>query len=147
MAQAPVNFRRPVVARAAAILLPAGAWDAAPTEMQISNAGSMTMYLAYTRGAVGGAVDYRIEVTAEDPAVLWCRSTVRAVGALVAGVEVVSNIQGEITTYTAEGAGQEGRVIGPMRISDGVRWIRIGARESGNVANPGNLAIACMFGN
>jgi len=147
MAQAPVNFRRPVVARVAAVLLPAGAWDVAPTEMQISNARSMTMYLYYMAGAVGGAFDYLIEVAAEDPALAWCQSTVRAVGVLAPGFDVVSNLQREITTYTAIGVGQENSVVGPISIRDGARFIRVNVRESGNVANPGMLAMQCMFGN
>ena len=142
----PVSFRRPVVARAAAVLLPAGAWDIVPTEMQVSWAGSATLYFYYQAAGAGGAFRWRMEVTAEDPATVWCQSTIYEASVIVPGVDTVSIVNSETFRYTAQGLAQEARVLGPIQISDGARWLRIGAAESGNLAAPGMLAIQVMLG-
>jgi len=141
-----VSFRRPVVARAAAVLLPAGAWDVAPTEMIVSWAGSATLYFYYQAAGAGGAFRWRIEVTAEDPAAVWCRSSIYEAAVFVPGTDSVGLVQREEFQYQATGLTQEAFVVGPASMSDGARWLRIGAAESGNLAAPGMLAIQVMLG-
>ena len=59
----PRGWQNPVDLRASAVLLGAGAWDAAPTESFSSGAHNLTLSFTYTRGAAGGAFDWQLEVS------------------------------------------------------------------------------------
>lgn len=141
-----VNYNRPVIARAAAALPAAGAWDAAPVELQASWGVETTLYFTYTRGGAGGSFRWRIEVCPDEPAVTWYRSSIYEAGVIVPGTDVMSRVQREEFEYIATGANAESFVFGPVQISDGARYVRIVAAEVGNVGAPGNLAVDVMFG-
>ena len=137
--------------RASAILLAAGAWDVAPTEIAIADASVSTLLFSYTRGGAAGAFDFRIEVspyatTAQAPAgsVEWIQTAQYAGGVLAAGADTVSFIQRERITYTATGAAQEAFVYGPLEFAGTVERLRINAAESGNVGAPGTLQIQIL---
>ena len=144
----PVNYRRPVIARAVAALPAAGAWDAAPLELQVSWGVNVTMYFTYTEGGAGGAFRWRIEVCPDEPAVTWYRSSIYEAGVVApGGADVVSLVQREEFEYdTTVLAATESFVYGPVQISDGARYLRIPAAEVGNVGAPGTLAIDVMLG-
>ena len=133
--------------RADAILLGAGAWDAAPTEMQCVGSNPITLYLGYIRGGAAGAVDLLVEVSPYSTdagalgTVVWAYRGVEQVGAFAAGADTVSGLQrlGPIT-YTATGAGQE-NVVYSLEVEHTVERIRVSARESGNVGAPGTCEI------
>jgi hypothetical protein len=56
----PLASANPTV-RADAALPAAGAWDADPVEFNVWGYSTVTFYITYTRGAVGGEVDWIIE--------------------------------------------------------------------------------------
>ena len=134
-------------ARVSAALPAAGAWDT-PTELFISEAEQLTVFLTYTRGGVGGAFDWQMETSPYSVVGLvpagaqeWGDPSVYAVGALVAGTEVQSFTQEEHITYTAEGAAAEMHAFGPIQLGGTAERLRIRCRESGAVGTPGTLQI------
>jgi len=135
------------VLRAAAILLGAGAWDAAPTELACVGEKPITLYVRYLRGGAAGAVDLLIEVSpysADGNALgtlIWSYLSVEDLGAFAAGADNLSELQrkGPIT-YTATGAGAEVFTY-TLTLDRTVERIRVSARESGNVGAPGNCEI------
>jgi hypothetical protein len=141
---------RAVALRALAALAAAGAWDAAPTEVPCPEFEEVTLFLAYTRGGAGGAVDFQIEVSPYSADVAgvqsWFTLAAYQAGALAAGADVASNAQREAITYTATGAAAEGWVHGTLRLGRTVERLRVAARESGAVATPGTLEITARFG-
>ena len=144
----PRGYQNPVILRASAALEAAGAWDATPTESFSSGARSLTLSFAYTRGAAGGAVDFQLEISiyavvgnVPAGASEWVTESVYAGGVLAAGVDTQSRLQREFETYQATGAALEDFAYGPIKLKGTVERIRIRARESGSVANPGTLSI------
>ena len=144
----PRGWANPVNLRISAALAAAGAWDAAPTESFSSGAHNLTLSFTYTRGAAGGAFDWQLEVSiysiaANAPAGAdeWITEAVYASGAVAAGVDTQSRAQREYQTYQATAAGAESFPIGPIELNGTVERIRVRARESGSVANPGTLQI------
>jgi len=140
------------VARASAALLAAGAWDAAPTELNCEHASSVTLFLSYTRGAAGGAFDFQIQVSpysadglAAAGAAVWLMQSVYLSGGVVPGADTVSNVQREIVRYGSTAVGQEGFIYGPVELAVGAQRLRVRAREAGVVGTPGTLQIEVMF--
>jgi len=129
------------VARAAAALPAAGAWDAAPTAIFVGGADRLTLNFQYTRGGAAGAFDFEVLVSSLNPVVSWQQLTLYANGALAAGVDTQSRVQREYITYQATGAGAEGFVYGSIDLGGSTEWIMVAARESGNVGAPGALQI------
>jgi len=144
----PRGYQNPVILRISAALPAAGAWDAAPIESFSSGARNLTLAFTYTRAAVGGAVDFQLEISlyavaANVPtnASEWVTESLYASGAVVPGADTGSTIQREFTTYQATGAGAEDFGYGLLALQGTVERIRVRARESGSVANPGTLSI------
>jgi len=129
------------IARAAAILPAAGAWDAAPVELFVGGASKVTLFFSYTTNAAGGAFDFAVFVADMNPAARWYQTGLYDAGAMVAGTDIGSAIQREYITYTATGADPERFVHGAIELGGAVEWLRIPCRESGNVGKPGNLRI------
>ena len=132
--------------RVSAVLLGAGAWDVAPTEVGVPGAEELLLYCAYTRGGAGGAVDMHVEASpySVDHGTLqnWHRLMVRQVGAFAVGADVDAAVQrdGEIT-YEATGANREGFVLGAYGLAGSVERIRVGCAESGAAGTPGTMHI------
>jgi hypothetical protein len=144
----PVGWTNPVTMRASAALPAAGAWDAAPTEQSVAGAGSITLQFTYTRGGAGGAFNWQIQASIYGavgavPAGVgeWGDEALYASGAVAAGVDSQSRVQAEYQTFQPTGANAETFVFGPVEIDGTIERVRITAQESGNVANPGTLAI------
>ena len=134
-------------ARASAALPAAGAWDATPTTIITAGADRLTLFLNYTRGAAGGAVDIQILASPYSIAGLvpaggaqWVTMTLYESGGVVAGADSQSLIQREYLTYTSQAAAAEAFTYGPLDIS-GIERIQVRARESGVVGTPGTLQI------
>jgi len=144
----PIGQANPITFRADAILPAAGAWDASPVEVPVIAFDKLTLYFSYDEdaGVAGaGAFDFYIEyspysidqVGVEN----WFRMALYAAGVMAAGTDIQSNIQREYITYDSIGATAETFVYGPLDISKTVERMRIVARESGEVGNPGDLKI------
>lgn len=138
------------VFRVSAALPAAGAWDAAPLELDVAGYDWLELFMTYTQGeqAGGGSFAFRIEVSyafqdasTETPANAWFRQSLYGAGAMVAGTEIRSNIQRENILYTAEGDTGESFVYGPIRIVGGVNRLRIPCAEVGFVGTPGTVEI------
>ncbi len=150
----PINLPHPVtenpsVARADAALPGAGAWDAAPVEISVAGFRKVSLFLAYTRGAAGGAFDFRLELAprAVDVALVedWFTQAAYMAGALAAGADTQSRIQREYITYASQGAAVETFIYGPLELGGAIERVRIPARESGVVGTPGNLAVYAVL--
>jgi len=134
--------------RASAVLLGAGAWDAAPTELFVSRGENAMLQITYTRGGAGGAVDlgiecsiYTVAATVPAGASEWGDATAYGVGVVAAGVDTASLTQDEVITFTSQGAAAESFMFGPLTLGGVVERIRIYCRESGAVGTPGTVQI------
>jgi len=131
---------------AAAALPAAGAWTT-PVAQLSAYAQTLHLHFTYTRGGVGGAFDYYLEIspysaTATVPAGQqeWQRLPIYAPGAVVPGADTASDLQAEYFTYQATGATAEDFAV-DVPFSGNVERYRVTARESGAVGTPGTLGI------
>jgi len=138
-------------ARASAALPAAGAWDATPTVMPCAYFEGVQLGFTYTRGALGGAFGWQIEVSlysvaANVPAGAseWITESIYAAGAVAAGVDTTSLVQRELQSYTSQGAAAEDFVY-TVRFHTPVERIRVRAQESGVAGTPGTLQIEAVF--
>ena len=135
--------------RAAAILLPAGAWDVAATELYSTTFCFVTFYMSYTRGGAAGAFDFTLEVSPYSADVAgvedWFQQGIIAGGAVAAAADTTSLTQREIVSYGATAAPIEDYVYGPVELRGTVERLRMPCAESGNVGAPGTVHIVAMF--
>jgi hypothetical protein len=129
------NYLDIQVFRVAAALPGAGAYDPAPLALDCPEFNFLTLYLSYTRAAVGGAVAFYLEASPDAAGLDWYRATMYDAGALAPGADVNSNIQREIIAYGSTAAGIQRVVFGPLVIQGGVQRLRIPCAESGGVAS------------
>ena len=136
-------------ARAAAALPAAGAFDAAPAELYCPETDFVTLYITYTRGAAGGAVTFKLEVSPRttDSGTLqnWYQAAILAGGAVAANADTTSSTQREEIEYGATAAAAEMFVYGPVELRSTVERIRIPCAESGVVGTPGECHITAVF--
>jgi len=134
--------------RASAILLPAGAWDAA-TELYCTALSYVTFYMSYTRGGAAGAFDFTLEVSPYGADVAgvqsWFQQGIIAGGAVAAGADTTSLTQREQASYTAVGAAIENYVYGPVELQGTVERLRMPCAETGNAGAPGTVHIVATF--
>ncbi|OGO65926.1 MAG: hypothetical protein A2029_01530 [Chloroflexi bacterium RBG_19FT_COMBO_47_9] len=130
-----------IIFRASAVLPAAGAWDAAPLEIAVPSKSRMTLYISYTRGAAGGAMDFQVVVSPYSATRAgvqnWFMQSQYDSAALVAGADSQGRVQREYITYGSIGAAIENFVYGSVELDAGVERVRVQARESGVVATPG----------
>lgn len=143
----PPGFTNPIIFRASAALPAAGAWDAAPVEVESPGGSELTLVFSYTRGAAGGAFDFQIGTsiysavsTPPAGAAAWAQESLYQLGVLAAGADAQSRVQMEYQTYQATGAAQEAFVF-TVKLSQSTERVRVRARESGVVGTPGTLQI------
>jgi hypothetical protein len=141
-------IENPVTVRASAALAAAGAWDTAPTEIACAGFKWMMLFLSYTRGAAGGAVDFQFESSpyAADSLTVqsWFNQAIYGAGTIVAGADTKSIVQQEYQTYTSQGATIENFNFGPIRI-EGVERFRLPCKESGVTATPGTAHVVAVL--
>ena len=139
----------PFTFRASAALAGAGAWDATPLTIACPQRGSLTLFLSYTRGAAGGAFDYQLQVSPYSATVAgvenWFNESEFSAAVLAAGVDSQSRLQQEYITYGSKAAAIENVVYGPVQLEAGIERIRLVARESGVVGNPGTLHVVGLI--
>ena len=151
MDQHPVpGLSKIVTLRAYGALPAASAWDAAPIEAFCPGFERAVLYLAYRRAAAGGAVNLRVEVSPRTINLVgaptdWYQTSLYSAAAVVAGADSSSRFQREDLLYQATGAAVESWVYGPFDIAYGVARIRVAARETGAIANPGSLEVIVCF--
>lgn len=145
----PPGWQNPLVLRPSAALAAAGAWDAAPVAFFATGSSFLTLSFTYINQNGGGAFDWQLEVSIYSAvgnvpagASEWVTQSIYAAGAVAPGVDTASQIQREYQTYTATGVATEDFAFGPIALRRNIERIRVLARESGNVANPGVLSIA-----
>jgi hypothetical protein len=134
----------PITFRLRAALPAAGAWDAAPLELAVAGFRYVTLFVSYIEGAAGGQVNfqpqyspYDADASAPAGSLAWVDASIYAAGAVVAGANTTSNMQGEDITFDPVGAAQEGIPYGPMELQGTIQRMRIPAREVGVVGTPG----------
>jgi hypothetical protein len=131
-------------ARTSAVLAAAGAWDASPSSLISPSYDFVTLLVTYTRGAAGGAVDLRPEVSLDGSA--WYRLSTYQTAGVVAGVDNANAIQrDDYIRYGSSGAGAQRFVIGPLAMRGAVDYFRVSARESGVVGTPGTCEVLAVF--
>lgn len=139
----------PVTVRASAILPPAGAYDAAPTEFATASIQTITLYCSYIRANAGGAVGLHIEYAprSADAAGVedWFRTTCDKCGDGQGGADTTETVQRATVVYGSTGAGAENFVIGPLALYGNVERMRVACAETGQVANPGNMHIVAVM--
>ena len=130
--------------RAAAALPAAGAFDAAPLEIDTAGMDVLVLYVTYTRGAVGGAVSVRPEYSprSADAAGVedWFRQTIYSPGAVALNADTTSITQHEDFQYGSLGATAENFVY-TLQLGGAVERVRVACAESGVVGNPGSCHI------
>lgn len=136
--------------RASALLPAAGAWDATPTELNVSALSGM-LFFTYTQGDQAGAFEWQVQVSpyasaADIPAGAeeWLTLGERQAGVAAAGVDTTNLVQRGIQSYTSTGAGAEA-FTDVLRFFAPVQRIRVPARETGVAGDPGTLQIQGMF--
>ena len=134
------------VARVAAALAAAGAWDGAPLELPCAGFKNVTLYFKYTRGAANGAFGFRADICSDYLGVLWYQMSLYSALGVVTNADTQSDLQRESIEYGATGAAAEYFVYGPVELGGNVEMIRIGAHETGVVGTPGVLEILARFG-
>jgi hypothetical protein len=127
--------------RVDAALPAAGAWDAAPLERQTAAFDTLTLLCKYDAPANsdGGAFDLLIEISMDG--VAWYQTTIFAGGAVAGALDVMSRFQREFLRYAATGLTAEMMAYGPIEIAGVADYIRVFARESGDIVHPGTLEI------
>jgi hypothetical protein len=147
---APV-IANPATARADAILLPAGAWDAAPTELASAGYGWVRFYFAYQRAAQAttGAVTYQYEISPYyadlGEKTDWITQTAYAPAPLTPCEDVCSEVQNESARYCSVTANLETFASPPIHLAGTVERIRISCRESGDTDLPGDAQVIAVF--
>ena len=130
--------------RASAALPAAGAYDAAPLAIECMGWTHMTLLCTYTRGALGGAVTFYLDLSYGPAPTVYYRMTCYQAGALAVGADVASNVQRETLTYGSQGAAAE-RFAYDLIIPSNIKNIRLAAAESGVVGTPGTFAVNASF--
>lgn len=143
----PVGWANPQVVRVSAALPAASAWDTTPLELLSDYAMHLHLQFTYTRGGAGGAFDWQLETSPYSVVALvpagaseWVTEAIFAPGAVVAGADTTNNVQRDLQTYTATGAGAEDFVF-DVALDGNVERYRVRARESGAEQAPGTLQI------
>lgn len=133
------------VARAAAALPGAGAYDATPNELRCPGFHHVTLFVEYTRGGAAGAFAFRVQTSPVNTGDVWHQSVQYAGAILAAGTDSQSDIQREAFEYQATGAAIEKYVYGPIDLEASAERIRIPCAETGNVGAPGTVKITAVF--
>jgi len=135
--------------RVFAILLGAGAFDAAPTEVPCVGYRVLTIAGEYTQAAAGGAVNMEIQWSpwAADvvaPALSWFPIVAYAVGAVAVNVDTQSLLQAELVQYGSVGAVREPFSF-EITLPTATERVRVACAESGVVGNPGDCGLTALF--
>ena len=140
------HISNPITLRASAVLPAAGAWDATPLEVIVSNLHWITLYISFTRGEAAGVLDLQLQWSPYSQTVAvvqnWFPMTAYATGGVAAGADTTSLTQREIMSYTPTGAAIENFIYGPVEFRDTAQRLRVLGRDIGvQVAEPGTLHI------
>lgn len=132
-------------ARASAVLPNAGAYDSAPTEMDVRGFHYVMLFLTYTRGGSGGDVQLKLEASPVGSGDSWFQVAQSTKGTVTSGSDALENIQRGEVEYGSTGATAEKVTYGPIFLGGCVERLRVPAQESGATGTPGTLAILARF--
>ena len=119
-------------AREDAILLPAGAFDVAPIIIPCEGFEDIAFMIGYGRGAVGGAVSFRVEFSLNQ--LNWFQTCDVRAGTLFPGTDIADPMQAVEFQYVSTGVSDF--FLSPTFNIAG-KFCRISMRESGVVGTPG----------
>lgn len=125
------------VCRASAVLPAAGAFDATLVAIPSNTFDQITFLISYTRGAVGGAISYKVEVS--NDLTTWYQLCETQSGTVTPGSDVVDPSQRVAITYQSASASQENFTSPTFSVV--TKYYRIGVRESGVVGTPGSASV------
>lgn len=130
----------PSIARAEAVLLPAGAYDVSPLIIPCEGYEDIAFQIAYLRGAAGGAVTYKVEFSNDGSGfgAFFQTSDVQAIAPFAAGNDSVYNTQRVEVKYTSTSASPDFFMSPTYNI--GGKFFRFNVKESGVVGTPGIVA-------
>lgn len=124
-------------ARAEAVLPAAGAYDASPTSISCEGFEDIAFQIAYGRGAVNGAVTFKVEFSNNDTN--WFQTAkLETVTPFAAGADSVENTQKVEFKYTSTGVVD---FFMTPTFHIGGKWCRISLKESGVAGTPGTAAV------
>ena len=104
----------------------------------------LTLFLSYQRGAVGGIVEWQVEV--RDPPYLGTYQTsILGPGAVAVGADTLNTQQRETYQHGAIAAATEGW-IQEFTLNKGIYSWRLGYREIGVPLTPGSFGIDWQMG-
>ena len=133
------------VARVSAVLLGAGAFDAAPLELACPGFDFVTFFVTYTRAGAGGSVRLRPEFSPVSAGAVWHQKALYGPAVVAAGADAASLEQRESILYTSTAAGAETSVLGPFDLNGTVERLRVACAEVGAVATPGTCEVLARF--
>jgi len=130
----------------AAQTLPAAGAEVDSEEIQTPDTEYVSLYLAYTRGAAGGAVTFDILTSPETSGDHWYQTVAKSANVPAAGADTANNVQREELIYTSVGATQEKFIYGPIEIDKTVERLKVVFKESGVVGTPGDIEGTILLG-
>lgn len=132
-------------ARASAVLPGSGAYDTAPTEMDVRGFHWVTLFITYTRGGAGGDLQFKLEGSPVNSGDHWFQLGAVTKGTVSSGSDALDNLQRGEVEYGSTGAGAEKVAYGPVFLGGCVERLRINCQESGATGTPGTAAVLARF--
>lgn len=125
------------IARTFAVLPASGAFDSSLVSIPSNTFDQITFLIAYTRGASGGAITYKVEVS--NDLSNWYQLCETQSGTVTPGSDTVDPSQRVAITYQSTSASQENFTSPTFSVV--TKYYRIGVRESGVVGTPGSASV------
>lgn len=131
------SYQNQQIVRVSSALPAAGAWD--QSVIQIPDFDKVVLLFEYTRGGAGGGFEIMLEASLDG--VDYYSTSIYAGGAVVDNADSTSQVQREIIKYGSTAAAVERFLLGPVLTGGVFDYLRVSAREEGDVAHPGTLEI------
>lgn len=136
------TFQTASLIRAEATLPAAGAFSVSDA-IPCNTFKQVTFHFAYTRGAAGGALRYKVEFTNDKNFAIWKQVCEFSPPTIVAGTDSVTSSQRTSFQYTSTAVGREAFMSPTFNVSG--RFVRISVAESGAVGTPGIASVECYL--
>lgn len=123
--------------------LPAAGAHLTTSQISINGYKQITPTITYRAGGAGGAVSMYIEYASVLSPLDFVKMGESQAAAIVPGADVNIQMQRAIFTFTPTGLTRENITL--PTIESAFDYMRFEVFESGNLANPGSLFIACFL--